>query len=94
MKGQKSLNVKINVSPGSSNGKLTVGEFPQSRAVAQNVQRQDDVEERDSHPQCDICSQPKNRPVPTTSVHLVPATGFNLFQHEMDTLALWKLLEK
>ena len=70
------------------------GGIPQRRTVAQDVQRQDDVEESDSHPQCDICSQPKNRSVPTTSVHLVPATGFNSFRNEMHGLTLWKQLEK
>lgn len=55
----------------------------QSGTVAQDVQRQDGVEENDSYPWSFICSQPKNRTAPTTSVHLVPATRLISFQNEM-----------
>lgn len=68
--------------------KADSGGILQSRTVAQDVQKQDSEEESDSHLQCCIRSQPKNRTAPTTSVHLAPETGFNSFQNEMYILTL------
>ena len=74
---QKSLSAKINAYSWKAQWTSHSGEIPHSRTVAWDVESQHGVGEKDSHPQCSICSQPKNRVTLTPSVHLAPTTRLN-----------------
>lgn len=62
---------------GNPDGRETVGKS----LKAQHSHRMFSVGESNSHPRKRICSQPKNRTAPTTSVHLA-FPRLNLFPNE------------
>jgi hypothetical protein len=71
---------KTNAYSWSPIGKPTAGKSPKAEQL-HRMFRQGGVEESDSQPQCCICSQPKNRPAPTTSVHLAPKMRLYSYQN-------------